>query len=539
MPRLSKSDLMSLKKITVLRGALKKPAPSPDSVVISIEKLGQWVARGEIFKHLFRYKEAQQLSYCLEFMYMPFLTSLLLRLLSRGKCVFRDEQGNSKSITVKELASQFWQYLRDIKQKKKLIGKIDFEVSKLLEGDKKQKSGISLDLSLTPVYLRTDLWFGVHSGGSVGHIAGVVNNLDKFSGSPVFLSTDTIPTVRSDIETHYIYPEREFWSFYEVPSLFFNEAFERNARQILNEMKLSFIYQRYSINNYSGYKLSRYYNIPFVLEYNGSEIWINRHWGIPLKYESLSEKIEMLNLLSADVIVAVSAPMKDELVKRGIVSDKVLVNPNGVNPERYSPDLEGADIRSRFDIRDRTVIGFIGTFDRWHGAEVLAKSVKNVITSNRSIHFLFIGDGITMPQVKEIIKADDVSQYVTFAGLIPQSEAPEYLAACDVLVSPHVPNPDGTPFFGSPTKLFEYMAMGRAIVASDLDQIGEVLEHEKTAWMVKPGDVEELAGGIIRLAQDKGLRNKLAFEARKGVLKKYTWEKHVEKILEALRERTT
>lgn len=180
------------------------------------------------------------------------------------------------------------------------------------------------------------------------------------------------------------------------------------------------------------------------------------------------------------------------------------------------------------------MIGFIGTFGRWHGAEVLAKAVKDVITLKKEVHFLFIGDGVTLPEAKDIIKKDSMSEYVTYTGLIEQESAPQYLAACDILVSPHVPNPDGTPFFGSPTKLFEYMAMGKAIVASHLDQIREVLEHGRTAWMAKPGDAKELAEGIIKLADDGRLRDKLGRNAREEVVAKYTWGEHVRKILKAL-----
>ena len=78
---------------------------------------------------------------------------------------------------------------------------------------------------------------------------------------------------------------------------------------------------------------------------------------------------------------------------------------------------------------------------------------------------------------------------VKLTGLLERDQALRMLAACDVCVSPHVPNPDGTPFFGSPTKLFEYMGLGKPIVASDLDQIGEVIDHERNGLLVPPGDV--------------------------------------------------
>jgi len=135
--------------------------------------------------------------------------------------------------------------------------------------------------------------------------------------------------------------------------------------------------------------------------------------------------------------------------------------------------------------------------------------------------------------VRSIISKDGVSDFVTFTGLVPQSDAPRYLAACDILASPHVPNPDGTPFFGSPTKLFEYMAMGKAIVASDLEQIGEILRHQETAWMVRPGDATDLAHGILCLAQDAKLRQRLGAKAREEVVARYTWQRNVRRVLEA------
>ena len=105
-----------------------------------------------------------------------------------------------------------------------------------------------------------------------------------------------------------------------------------------------------------------------------------------------------------------------------------------------------------------------------------------------------------------------------------------------MLVSPHVPNPDGTPFFGSPTKLFEYMAMGKGIVASNLDQIGEVLEDGKTALLTPPGDVDALASAMARLAADAALRECLGGEARRVALERHTWRAHTQRTLDRLRQ---
>ena len=148
-----------------------------------------------------------------------------------------------------------------------------------------------------------------------------------------------------------------------------------------------------------------------------------------------------------------------------------------------------------------------------------------------------VGDGVTMPQVKNEIEFFRIADNVIFTGMVPQEEGPKYLAACDILVSPHVPNSDGTPFFGSPTKLFEYMAMGKGIVASDLDQIGEVLQHDHTARLVKPGDAESLMHGLKSLIDNPETRKRLGEAARREVVAKYTWKEHTRKIIEKLKER--
>jgi glycosyltransferase involved in cell wall biosynthesis len=259
-----------------------------------------------------------------------------------------------------------------------------------------------------------------------------------------------------------------------------------------------------------------------------------------LKYEKLSERIELLNLRLADMIVVVSQPMKDELVRRRIDSEKILVNPNGVDPERYSPDVDGSFTRAQYVLDGKTVIGFIGTFGKWHGAEILAETFGKLLHKYPGYHgrvkLLMIGDGITMPLVKENINKFAMRESCVLTGLIPQEDGPKYLAACDILVASHKPNPDGTPFFGSPTKLFEYMAMGKGIVASNLNQIGEVLKHDHTAWLVKPGDVESLMEGLRILIDDRVRRERLGQAARSEVVAKYTWKEHTRKIIEKLKE---
>jgi glycosyltransferase involved in cell wall biosynthesis len=122
---------------------------------------------------------------------------------------------------------------------------------------------------------------------------------------------------------------------------------------------------------------------------------------------------------------------------------------------------------------------------------------------------------------------------VIFTGAVAHDRVPALLDACDILVAPHVPLADGSDFFGSPTKIFEYMAMGKAIVASRLGQIGEVLDDEETALLVEPGNVKELAAAIVRVAGSSELRARLGPNAREAAVKNHTWGHNARRVLEA------
>ena len=526
-------------EILILREAHRPPPPGSRSV--PFPELRERIVSGRILGDLLRYRRARVLTFRLGLMSKPFNTALVARALSRGKCRFEDEEGKAFEVGPTALVALLGNALRDLIAKWGMLRAVAVEIGTLELGAGHLVPRASLDLSSSSVYLRTDLIYGLRSGGSVGHIAGVLNHLDRFTGKPVFLTTDVIPTVREDIEIRLVLPGGRFRDFNELPAIEYNLGYEERAARVLDGRKAAFVYQRYSQGNYGGVKLSRRLGVPFVLEYNGSEIWIHRNWGKPLLYEALADRIEMLNLQSADVVVVVSCPMRDELVGRGVNPGKILVNPNGVDPERYSPEADGSEVRMRLGLGGKTVVGFIGTFGRWHGAEVLTEAFGCLLSMRPDRRdrwrLLMIGDGNTIPQVRECVARHGMGDVCVLAGAVPQEEGPAHLAACDILAAPHVPNPDGTPFFGSPTKLFEYMAMGKGIVASDLDQIGEVLRNGETARMVRPGDATGLAEGLLELLEDEALRARLGRAAREEAVSKHTWEEHTRRIVEKLQER--
>jgi len=515
--------------------------PHKNSTAIKLEDLKALVEKGHLFLNLFRFRELELTVPRLRYLPYPFLTAILLRLLSRRRSLIKDELGHGIQITLPVILKLFGKGLIDMMRAPFLLKQVKREIASISKFYKNEKPKNKLDLSLTPVYLRTDLLYGISAGGSISHISGVFNNLDLKGIKPILLSTDTIPTIRSDLLSLLIQHNNDFLDFFELPNINFTPSMASEIPKLLTNIKVSFLYQRYSVHNYSGVKLARHFNVPLILEYNGSEVWVRQNWSKGLRYKKLAKQIEHLNLNCADVVVVVSKALKSELLSRGIESDNILTNPNGVDPEIYSPEVDGSDIRRKHNLDNKTVIGFIGTFGKWHGAEILAQAFGLLIQKHPQyrdrIRLLMIGDGHTMSQVQQALEAHGVTQECILTGIVPQEDGPAHLAACDLLASPHVPNSDGTPFFGSPTKLFEYMAMGKGIIASDLDQIGEVLEHDHTAWMVKPGDAESLMLGLKTMIDNPEISKRLGHAARREVVAKYTWKEHTRKIIEKLKER--
>jgi glycosyltransferase involved in cell wall biosynthesis len=409
-------------------------------------------------------------------------------------------------------------------------------------------------------YVNANLWFGVKAGGSVGHVAGVVNGLQAH-GLEVDLFSAAEPVLVDDVIRYRSLDPPETLG---LPLELNYPRFQRGVvRTVLREGRppYDFVYQRLSTATFMGVEIARRLRTPLVLEYNGSEVWIARNWGRPLRYERYALDAEEASLRHAHLVVTVSRVLRDELLERGVPEGRVVWYPNCVDERIFDParfdESDRRELRARHEIPDNAVVvTFVGTFGRWHGAEVLARAIARLAESDGSwldahrVHFLLVGDGLRMTEVQRILGDVQRGGLVTLAGLVPQSEGPRYLAISDVAVSPHVPNEDGKPFFGSPTKLFEYMAMGKATLASALDQIGDVLtpavsalappsdpprpDEQRLAVVAEPGSVEELVSGLRFLVERADWRRTLGSNARREALARYTWRHHVRAILDAL-----
>ncbi len=415
------------------------------------------------------------------------------------------------------------------------------------------------------LYLRTDICSQqISVGGSVGHTLGVIEGLLQQRFKIIVFSSQMQEILQVWLGITYnnffVIPLFFFrWKFnyvrWRLESLFSTFFFFIQVLYKTRNIHFIYIYQRYSILNFTGVLLSWYKKIPLILEYNDSEaywfdvpkndVWYRRWFAL----KKLSYWVEDLNITHAQRIVVVSQALKDDLAVRGVDHTKILVNPNGVDEAYFKPEslMEKREkIRELYNLHDAFVFGFIGTFGHWHGIEVLEYIIPLICSSNDKARFLLVGDGSLKAHAQEVLQEYVRQGKVLFTGKIAQDRAPEYLAACDAFLCPTQPNADGTRFFGSPTKLFEYMSMAKPVIASDLEQLSEIVSPaarisngnfsqiiEEVGILVDPLDWNQWVQaclGCIQLTQKE--RILLGDNARKKVLQQYTWRKHVERIIQ-------
>jgi glycosyltransferase involved in cell wall biosynthesis len=267
-----------------------------------------------------------------------------------------------------------------------------------------------------------------------------------------------------------------------------------------------------------------------VLEVNASEIWIRKEWS-RLMFRGHAVAAERCALEWTDRMSVVSEGVRDQLRALQVADGRMVVAPNGVDPQEFRPDLDGRAVKARLGLSGKLVVGFVGTYTKWHGVETLRDAILADDPALRDVRFLLIGDGDLRSSMQRAIADRGLADRCTFTGFVPHAETPSYLAACDILVSPHLGFSGGKPFFGSPTKLFEYMAMGRPVVASAIGQIATILSDGENALLFEAGDVDGLLAAIKRLASDPLLRDRLGSVARHDVTAHYTWDKNLDRVL--------
>lgn len=392
------------------------------------------------------------------------------------------------------------------------------------------------DASLEVLFVRPTPTIGVMEAGESSHIRGVLDGLVELGHRPRVLANDELPAIRR--AKHELTVRRPGVFFNATPlafELWNNFVFTRHLYREVRRKRPDVVYQRYSRNSWAGVAVSRLARVPLLLEWNGSEVWATRHWSPVGGWARIVEVFERVNRRGADRIVVVSRALAAALIEDGVEQSRIVVNPNGVNPKRFYPGAGGESVRARYGLGDGVVVGFVGSFNFYQGTLVLMEAAAE-ICRRTDARFLMVGFGELLAATRAAAEDAGVAERVVFTDRVPVDDVPSYVDAFDIAVAPMVPNPDGSDFFNSPVKIFEYMAAGRAIVASRLGQITEVIEDGETGLLVAPDSADELADAITRLALDADLRRRLGESARRVAVEHRTWRHNATRVVETYGE---
>jgi len=200
------------------------------------------------------------------------------------------------------------------------------------------------------------------------------------------------------------------------------------------------------------------------------------------------------------------------------------VMPNGVDRARFGNMSYRSESKRQLGLEGRLVLGFTGFVREWHGLEqVVEMLAQNTFSS--SLQVLLVGDGPARQDLEKKARALGVEGKLTITGVIGRDSVAHYMSAFDIALQPAVTD------YASPLKLFEYMAMGCAIVAPAKPNIQEILTCGKDAILFDPGDRSGFRKAVERVCSDPALREQISKGAQETIIERdLTWESNARRI---------
>ena len=273
--------------------------------------------------------------------------------------------------------------------------------------------------------------------------------------------------------------------------------------------------------------------LPYVLTFSADPFYERSLGGRPLQglHFQIAAWEARFTYRLARTIICVSEAARQHLVKTWQVNpDKVVVMPNGVDLDLFRPDYDSRPVRAELGLNGGPVVGFVGGFQHWHGLERLVESFALTLTEVPNAKLLLVGDGRARPTIEAKIAEMGLESAVIITGLVPQDHVPRLLAATDVAVLPYPQLPRELWF--SPLKLYEYMAAGKAIVASSSGQIAEVIQDGHNGLLVEAGNVADLTQATLSLLKNPAERSRLGRNARHQAVMQHSWDQYIKRLEE-------
>jgi glycosyltransferase involved in cell wall biosynthesis len=326
---------------------------------------------------------------------------------------------------------------------------------------------------------------------------------------------------------------RRLQTVFHWPYLALFDSFRLAEAGARNLKRASLIHERFNLLALGGAWASRRLGVPFVLEVNADLLEQRRFKGRPERglRRRYAQWATRACFNAAARVICISAGLQDHLRRQWqIDASKLAVLPCAADVEAFGRPYDAQAVRRELGLAAGPVVMWVGGFFPWHDLDLLLESFARVLKRCPQARLVLVGDGLTRPQVERQVRANGLQPAVVLTGAVPHARIPELLSVADVAVVPAPALPASRGGTGTPLKLFEYMAAGKAIVATAVDQAQDIIRPGHTGLLVQPGDAAGFAEAITRLLGDAAERARLGQNARRQAVEQYSWEQYTRRL---------
>lgn len=302
-----------------------------------------------------------------------------------------------------------------------------------------------------------------------GHVVQVIDYDIMWKNKPFsgFISKKQdffVSKVLSDINVHVIRPRIIKVPIIDYLSMFY--TYYREISIVIDEFKPDIIIGHSILTNYLSLKLAKQKKIPFIFHMTDAQ-----HTMIPYHFlRSTGKRIEQKNLQGANSVIVINEILKDYAISMGANPEKTFVIRAGIDHERYNPEKYSLKLRERYHFSSNDVIIlFIGWLYHFSGVKELIEEFNKIAVENPKLKILICGEGDVFFDIKSLVNKYNLNSKIILTGKIPFDDVPEHIFISDVCVLPAYVN--DTMKHIVPIKMYEYMIMGKPVVATKLPGI--------------------------------------------------------------------
>jgi glycosyltransferase involved in cell wall biosynthesis len=235
-------------------------------------------------------------------------------------------------------------------------------------------------------------------------------------------------------------------------------------------------------------------------------------------------RLEAAAAKAADRVIAITNPLKAELVRRGVSGDRITVVPNSVDPQRFVPVARDLELQQQLGLEGKRVVGYVGSVTHYEGLDQLLYAASFLIDEGMDhLHLLLVGNGVALPRLQGLVADLELTDNVTLTGAVPFDEVNRYYSLIDIAPFPRKPLP--VTEMVSPLKPYEAMAMEKAVLVSSVGALAEMVQDGDTGLVFEKGNIDSLVDKLALLVGDPELCGRLGKSAREWVIANRTWER--------------